>query len=290
MRTNAHHRCYALQRSVLFVVLIAVGCSTSGSASPAGGKDIDQFVSGIPDPKMKERWVQADAEGKLPPLDAVEAPAPGQALTAHRPGNIEAAPQPNYRPSLPDGEVASAEVWSSVPVQEYRGPFLLLGAAPDLLAGRLDGKQKDATFEVHFRLPGNTEQVAVEKGTNLQLNYRDRVMDGALQRRIVLHDGKGRVPLLYLAEGSSNPYRTEIKSLGLTITQQGQEPGATPAVTVTRSRGETVTLLPGEQEILGKAENPLRVHLLESIARSPQQAMLTEGQPYYVRLMIHSAR
>lgn len=245
-------------------------------------KPIDKLLRGVADPKMRERWKQAEAEGKLPPIEAI--PIPEQPVTRRRRVEIkEPAVQPR-RPVIPAKTVADAQPFSLKPIARYQGVFQVTKHDPGVLIGTL--QRREEPLELHYKLPGERRQLAIPERAKLQLSFRDEVVDSALQRHIVLRTQEGTTPFVYIAEGSQQPYRQTFDEIKLVVEQQRGY--GNPPVKVTYA-GNTVTLKQRERQKLGEGERAVEVYLLASVAMSPQLAMLQEGQPYYVSLILYRA-
>lgn len=59
-----------------------------------------------------------------------------------------------------------------------------------------------------------------------------------------------------------------------------------PPVEITYG-GNSVTLNQGERQSLGDGAQAIEVYLLSSFAMDPRRAMLQEGQPFYVNLILY---
>lgn len=284
---NHEARRIALALAAASALASCAGPRGEGPAEPEPQRDVDRILVGVSDPVMRERWEEADAAGELPPLDAVPTVDPDEAVAVRAvPGpELKEERQAARRPQLPEGTVADVQPFCTEPLQIYEGGVRVTGAGDGLVVAALDGRS--APLELHYALPGG-EVLAVDEGERLRLGLRDEVVDAAQQRRVVLHDGEGNGPLLYLAEGSTAPFRTSVEELGLTIEQERGADTRRPAVRVSRG-GESVVARPRERATLGSGAGALRVFVLDSVA-APAGALLLEGQPNYVRLLVYRPR
>lgn len=282
----------ALRRTLLAsaAALCAAGCTSTreGPSEPEPQTPLDELLTGVPDPAMRERWKRAHEAGELPSLEAVPRPEPGEAVADLRRGRMQEPRRSPQRPVIPEGVPADVQPFSLRPVEEYTGELVVTESRPGLLTGRLPGREAKEELELHYRLP-RLRELPLATDTRLQLELRDDVVDAALHRRIVLHDG--RTPLLVLvSEGSDGTYRTSIDELGLTIAQvPTEEAPERPPVRVTL-RDREVTLRPGERGTLGQDAEAVEVLVLESLARSRAATLLDEGRPNYVRVILYRVR
>lgn len=265
---------------LLFVGVLATGC-----ASAAGQKElkpVDKVLLGVSNPKMKQVWKQAEAKGELPPIEAI--PTPKKHLTKREPTVVKEPVAPKRPPIITDKTLAKVEPFSLTPIVKYDGLFQVTKHEPGVLTGRL--QQRDEQLELYYKLPGKLRSIPVSKTSELALSLRDEVAESALQRSIVLRNKEGEIQLVYIAEGSDKTYRRTIKSLNLIIEQE--EGYGSPPVSITYA-GTTITLKEGEKQKVGDGQQTAEVFLITSTAMSPQQAMVREGQPYYVRLIMYKS-
>lgn len=100
---------------------------------------------------------------------------------------------------------------------------------------------------------------------------------------------QGTTPFISVAEGSDTPYRLVVEALNLTVDQLEERGDGHPPIKITYG-DKTVTLKEGERSHIGESEHAVDVYLRESIAMSPKKAVLQEGQPFYIALMIYGTR
>lgn len=275
---------------LLCSALLGAGCRSlrgDGPKEPKPETPVDEVLVGVPSPEMRERWKEAEAKGELPPLDDVPRPEAGDAVATAGAGTLKESQHRPKRPEIPAGAPPDVQPFSTVPVTEYRGEFAVEKLGPGLLVGRLEKLERD--LELHFKLPGPSQELAVAEDARLQLALRDEVLDTTLQRRIVLHEA-GKATLVFLAEGSDGTYRTTLDELGLTIAQEPTErtPEHPPVRLSLRDR--SVTLAPGERGTLGEGPDALQAIVLESLAQSRAVTVLTEGLSNYVRVLVYRPR
>lgn len=269
------------------IATLAISACASTTEPPL--KPLDKVLAGVPNPAMQEKWRSADAAGKLPPIDAI--PTVKQGVTQRRPVMLQVAATEPQRPAIPPQTVATVQPFSRTPVVDYVGTFQVTSHKPGVLIGTL--KDRAEPLALYYKLPGKTQLVDIKEQTALNLLLRDDVVDTALQRRVVLHTGQGTTPFVFIAEGSPQPYKQMIEVLQLTIEQlpfdeapKGEE--RYPPVKLTYG-ADTLTLKPGERGNLGEGERAVEAYLLESLAVGTQRALLREGQPYYVNVMLYRA-
>lgn len=258
----------------LCAVLVATACKQKEE------KPVDKVLRGVQDPEMQKRWKQADSEGKLPPIDAI--PTSKQSVTRRSPVKIIEPSQQVRRPVIPEGTVAGAQPFSLKPVTRYEGVFQVTTQRPGVLVGTLEGGE--GPLEVYYKIPTDHNTLIISEQAKLQLSLRDEVDGSALQRRILLHTEDGAAQFLYIAEGSDQPYRQTFEAAKIRIEQQETE--GNPPVRVTYA-GNSVTVKQGERKKIGKGERVVEVCLITSIASSQRQALLREGQRYYVNLILY---
>lgn len=266
-----------------FLLVLIVGFHATSCAPLRKEQElttIDKVLTGVADPKMQERWKQADGEEKLPPIDAI--PTPKQRVSVRRPAVVKEPPARMRRPVMPAETVAEAQLFSLKPITRYDGPFQVTKHKPGVIIGEMQRIKEQV--ELYYKLPDKQRQIAIPEGAKLQLRFRDVVVDGALQRRIILRTEEGAALFVYIAEGSQQPYRQTIDDLKLNIEQQ--RTGVHPLVKVTYT-GNTVTLKQGERQKIGEGKEAVNVYLLESTAMSPQRVILQEGQPFYINLVLY---
>lgn len=269
----------------LLVAAEVGGLSACATARPLpDAKTIEGVIGEVPDPKMRELWRKADAEGRLPPFAAI--PTPDRRVARRTPVDVREPPVAEAKgPVLPRGVVADTQVHlaGAPPFQERT--FLVTRSDPGLLSGTLlpGGEQ----MEIHYRLPGERQQLAILERSKLMLTSRESIRDASLQKQLVVRGEDGRVVLVHVAEGSEKPYRQVIESVGIVIEQQPGEKENPVAVTY---RTSTTTLKPGERRLVGEGSDVVEAFLLDSIATTAQQARLQEGQPYYVNVLVYRVR
>lgn len=256
-------------------------------ASPGASRlsSLDQVLAGVPNADMQQRWRQAEAEGRLPPLQAI--PVPRQGIEQrHRSVVAEPAREP-IRPVIPARTVATVLPFSRMPVESYDGPYQIVSIKPGVIVGNL--VHQEHPYELHYKLPGEVQQLAIAEPVEVTLSVRDEVVDSALQRRVVLSTRTGEVPLALIAEGSNAPYRLIMDAPDLSIEQVDVDEKTGVAGLKVSYDGDSITLKPGGRGQVGR-ERPLAVYVLESSAMPRQRAMLQEGQPYYVNVMLYRVR
>lgn len=270
----------------MMVTLVITACATNTESQL---KPLDKVLTGVPNPAMQEKWRSADAAGTLPPIDAI--PAVKQGVTQRRPVLLQVAATEPQPPIIPPQTIATVQPFSRTPVVDYYGAFQITSHTPGVLIGTL--KDRAEPLALYYKLPGKTQLIDLKEQTALNLLLSDDVVDTALQRRIVLRTAQGTTPFVFIAEGSPQLYTQTIEALKLTIEQlpfdeapKGDE--RYPPVKLTYG-ADTLTLKPGEHGKLGEGERAVEAYLLESLAVGTQRALLREGQPYYVSVMLYRA-
>ena len=274
---NRHNQYFQWLVAALLIVLVTTGCASNGQK---GSASAGRVFAGVPDPKMQQVWQKAEAAGTLPSMQGI--PVPKQFITDRERIVIAELEPQKRRPFFAEGVSAGVKPFSLKPVTFYEGDFKVTRHTPGLIVGNLS--QRGEQYEIHYKIPGAQRKVAVAEQTDMKLSLRDEVVGSALQRRIVLSKADGTPSFVYIAEGSDRPITKTLMQAGLRIEQAGKSDK--PPVQVSY-RGQSVTVEPGERKRVGQGANAVEIYLLWSVAISPQQAILQEGQPYYVNIMIY---
>ncbi|MGC2167100.1 MAG: hypothetical protein WA632_13930 [Gallionella sp.] len=268
--------------SALLAALAVASCANTAAQQL---KPIDKVLAGVSNPAMQEKWHSAEAAGTLPPIDAI--PAVSSPLAVRRPVMLQVVATAPQRPLVQPQTVATVLPFSSSPVVHYAGAFQVTSHTPGVLIGVLNDRA--APLELYYKLPGDLGVAKIKEQTSLNLLLRDEVLDAALQRRVVLYDERGIAPFALIAEGSRQRFKQTIEPLQLTIEQlAGGEArkGGERYLPVKISYGNDVlTLKPGERGKIGAGGHAVEAYVIESL--SVDGAMLREGQPYYINVMLY---
>lgn len=264
----------------LIAMLMIIGCASNGQE---GSASAGRVFAGVPDPKMQQVWQKAEAAGTLPSMEGI--PVPKQFITDREQIVVAELEPQKRRPFFAEGTSAGVKPFSVKPVRFYEGDFQVTRHTPGLIVGTLS--QRGEQYEIHYKIPDAQRKIAIAEQTDMKLSLRDEVVGSALQRRIVLRKADGTPSFVYIAEGSDSPFTKTLMQAGLRIEQAGKS--VNPPVQVTY-RGQSVTLEPGQRKQVGQGASAVEIYLLWSVAISPQQAMLQEGQPYYVNIMIYNVK
>jgi hypothetical protein len=240
----------------------------------------EAVLVGIKNQKMQEVWKQS--EGKLPPIEKI--PVPVQRVSRRERVLITEAID-KKRPVIPPTAVVDVQLFSEKPVDAYDGILKVTSHKPGILIGTLE--KQEELLELHYKLPGEAKKIAVFEHEQLRVLIRDEVVDSAMQRIILIWTVGERVPFLYLAEGSGKLYKKTFTDVGITIEQIDEE--GNPPVKVTYY-GKTITLKQGERKRIGEGTQQVEVFLVTSLAMSPKRAMLQEGQPYSISLLVYKVQ
>jgi hypothetical protein len=263
----------------LAVLLCVSACATSTSNKDL--KPIDRITIGIEGEDMRELWIKANNEGRLPSISQI--PIPVSPVSVRHEITVSEVPVSKpVRPVIHDKVVADIQPFSLETLVQYDGDFQIIDNKPGVLIGKI--RDIDNPMEFHYKLPITSRVVRLQKDTRLHLSFRDDVQDSALQRRIILSDKRNIAPFVYISEGSNEPYSVVIKVVDVKIEQE-QETG-NPPVKVTY-KGNVVVVKQGERRKIGSGENAVEVYLRSSVAISQKEQVLREGQPFYVNLVIY---
>ena len=269
---------------------IAMAFSMLCISLPALAKDhvesLEQITSGVRNPAMKKRWEFNYKKGTLPPLKAL--PIPSRPISKRKVfAMAESQKVIAKRPVIPENSPIAVQVFTKdMKMTRYQGEYKVISHQEGALKGQI-ANSKEA-FEIIYKLPRTKTLDDSFSNSSMILDYETDVSDSALQRRIVLYDQEQKFPkIVSLAEGSEKPYQTTLEEIRLTIVQDVQsEFVENPPVTV-NYKGQSVTLMKGDQKSLGKGKDEIQVYLLSSYAHDPRRRELLEGQPYYVNIIIY---
>ena len=217
---NTNDMTFRIGKMVGAILTLTVFLSVSACATVTSNKElkpIDKVTIGIEDKEMRELWIKADNEGRLPPIEQI--PIPDKRMTRRHVttvGEID-IPKP-VRPLIHEKVIADIQPFSLKTINQYKGDFQIITNKPGVLIGKIS--DYDNPLEFHYKLPIKSNTVHLPRDSTLQLIFRDDVQDSALQRRIVLSDKGNIAPFVYISEGSNEPYIEVIKEIGLTIEQE----------------------------------------------------------------------
>jgi len=257
-----------------------VMASCASSAKDKKPENVDDIVSGISDPEMQKRWKDAESKGDLPPVNVI--PVPAVRVEKRKPMEIKEPQKEPKRPVISEKTKIDVQTYSKKPINSYKGSFRITNHDVGVLTGNL--VQNEETFELMYKIPDQSAKISVPTGEDLQLQLLDQVNYSSLQRNIILYKKGGPAFLVYVAEGSDKPVNKKIDALNLTIEQQKGE-GNTPVRII--FAGDSLILKQNQEGEIGEGEQTLNVYLMESIAIDPREAMLRQGQPYYVHIMLY---
>ena len=216
---------FGLLLLVINVVFYA-GCK-QGKDYKDAPEALRPILVAVQDSVMAERWLQAYKTDQLPPLETF--PKTEQVVFQRRVRKIgQDSVIIGNPPVLPPELIATVEPFSRSPIGEYRGDYLVTDLFPERISGRLEKVQQP--LDIYYRLP-NKQQLPIEKGARLSLTlFEDLVKEGSFVRIVNLSKDSSNTLLLYIADGSNEPYSKTIKELGLTIEEGIAEIRACPMV------------------------------------------------------------
>lgn len=270
-----------------FLACLGVGgCAKKESVQTQGQptERIDQIVASVPQEEMRERWRSAHSNGQLPNLNKI--PMPQEPISMRRrtmaaEGDLD---KKISKPDMPEGVVADVRLWSVVPMDEYAGPFSILEKSADKWVGRI---QKVAEpFEIHYRFPDKSALMAPPETAALHLTFREKVVNLSLHRLVHLRDQDGLPWLLFISEGSGQPYYRAFDQPTLSIRQENPSKDGVAPVTVTYETQQR-TLRPGDLVTLDTRQGKIKIFLLSSYYTLTTQWPAIEGDPYHVALVLY---
>jgi hypothetical protein len=265
-------------------VALMLGMTILAACAPAPTShsvSVDQVVKHIDDPAMRQIWLEAESQHRLPPIDKI--PVPDTPISHRQPTQVQVVESKPARPLIPKETVIAVQPFSVRQITNYQGPFTVVSHEAGVLKGKL--QDEDTLLEIFYKLPAIGELARVQPSDKFHLIYRDDLVANAVQRRMILMDtGDKRTPLLYIAEGSSRPYRTVIEELRLTI-EQTTDPERSGVIV--HYGTQMVTLHEGETKSIGEGKEQLRIYLVNSYVQDKRYAHADEGQPYYVNIVMY---
>jgi hypothetical protein len=267
-----------MRAGIGLVVIAAWACQPH---RPAAVGSLEQILSTVPDSAMQGRWRRAAAAGQLPPLNTL--PTSAEVVRKRVPTTVQQPVQPVKPPHIDSAAVADVRLFSTQPVDRYRGSFTVTEVAPGRIVGRLESRS--GSFEILYKLPGG-RPLPVTTGAQLSLTLRDEVVDATLQRQVLLVSPDGRLVLLALSEGGREVYVRSVESTSLTMRQQPPAGDSTSALGVAYA-GQEFSLRPGERHRVSDANGTVEFFLLANQFTPPAQVLLSEGDAYHVRVFAY---
>ena len=188
-------------------------------------------------------------------------------------------------PRIDDSVLADVRPFSTNPIAEYRGGYLVTEAALGHITGRLDSIA--TPFELYYKLPDNGQLSNIRPGARLQLRLIDDAYGMSLRRTVFLSTATGAPLLLYYSDGGYAPHRLTLEDPPLQITQR-QVTADAPYVVVVSLAGQTTRgLRAGERASVATPTQRFNVVTLESAA-APRRLPGAEGDSYHVTVLIYA--
>lgn len=291
---SSSHRLPSIDRIVLAccaLFFLSVAGAFAQSATLSNDPILERILAGIRDQAMRQRWIDADRNGKLPALNKI--PLPPRPFTKRGANRLQVAASRPRRPIISDRTIIDVQPYSPTARGHYEGAFLIqsqqVGSIVGSIRGSSRGKmgQEQEPFEILYRLPGHKALQTLATDTPYHLIVHDDVEDSAQQRRIILYDrANKRLALAIIAEGSRTPCKVTVESLALTITQQSS--GPSPAINIDIN-GKAVVLKQGQQKDIAIHNEGATVYLVTSYHNMSDSSALIEGQPYYLKIIFFRA-
>lgn len=267
------------------LVLAAIACTRVADDSPPRVSSVDQIIDAVPDSAMKQRWRDAEARGQLPSFDSL--PAASRGVTTRTPAQVADSPRVPAPPSIQQGVVATVRPFSTRPVAEYVGAYVITSASAAAIRGTLAGRQEP--FELHYKLPGGAQLIDIAPNAQYRLRVRDDVDNQSIRRDLILTTADRAPVLVYISDGGMRPYARRFDELPLSITQRAPGRDSVALVTVTLG-GASATLRPGERGQLTFGGTPIGVFLESSYWTPSDRVETAEGDAYHVTLMLYRLR
>ena len=264
-------------RLLVVVTAAAAACQRDG---PPNVRSLDDILVTVPDSAMRELWRRAAAAGQLPALGTI--PVPRQRVSRRVTASLLVPPAQPRPPAIPRGSVADVRVFSTTPVDHYLGAFVATDITPGRIVGRLGSGPEP--FTILYKLPEDRPVPGLQVGAKLSFALRDEVVNGSLQRELLLSIGRSHLLLLSLSAGGRRPYTRGLEGLPLTIRQQAPGPDSISAVAITYF-AHRFTLRPGEQLQVSDPGGKVAFFLMAS--QFPPRTQVQDGDPYHVILFVY---
>jgi hypothetical protein len=277
-----------MQRSVLISATLAfsaLACTRAADDTPPRVSSVDQIIDAVPDSAMKQRWRDAAARGQLPAFDSL--PASSRGVTTRTPAQVVDSPRVAAPTGIQQGVVATVRPFSTRPVTQYAGAFVITSASAAVIRGTLAGRQEP--FELHYKLPAGAQLMEPAPNAQHQLRVRDEVDNQSIRRELVLTTADRAPVLVYISDGGMRPYERRFDDLPLSITQRAPGRDSVAPVTVTLG-GANATLRPGERAQFTVGGVPIGVFLESSYWTPSDRVETAEGDAYHVTLMLYRVR
>lgn len=263
----------------------AVACTRTADDTPPRASSVDQIIAAVPDSAMKQRWRDAAARGQLPALDSL--PVSSRAVTTRTPAQVVDSPRVPAAPGIQQGVVATVRPFSTRPVTEYAGAYVIASASASAIRGTLEGRQEP--FELHYKLPAGAQLIDLAPNAQYQLRVRDEVDNQSIRRELIV-TAADRVPVLvYISDGGMRPYTRRFAELPLSITQRPPGPDSIATVIVTLG-GASATLRPGQRAQLTVGGAAIGIFLESSYWTPSDRVETAEGDAFHVTLMLYRPR
>jgi len=292
--------------AVLAGLLLAAGCTMPGLPSdprrPVSVTDLRPVLETLEDEQMKQMWIDAEARGVLPRLDAIPVPAPDETLVLHdRPVIVERdrsglQRRTAARPVFGVGGPPGLEIFNPAGVREHSGTLQVASLAPGVVAGRLDGSGEP--FELHFQLPEGEEIPELSGSVPalpgfLNLHFRQDPVDLVMQTQILTGFGNDAFLMGMISVGSRERQLLdhELPLHGdhglLRIRQVGG--GDEPAVRLELPGSGFVSepIRQGDPPVvLGPPGSPYRAQLMSSSSRDVRTGFSDDDDACHVELLL----
>jgi hypothetical protein len=273
----------------LLLALFSAPLASCRPAEPAEERveDLDEVLAAVPDSAMRARWREAEAAGRLPPLDSLRVPT--NPIGTRRPATVDTMRQPPPNVQIPQGAVADVRAVVTPAIIDYEGPATIeeVGATSIILrlADTVAGAATQARMEIHYKLPAGARLVQLPASAAVSLSFHESVEDGS-QRKIIAIAQERAPVLMRVSDGDRTSYARAFRAAGLSARQNA--PGADSISTVTFTyAGRALTLRPGERQRTRDAGGEVEIFLESSYYTLPAGVMLAEGDPYHVRFMVY---
>lgn len=252
-------------------------------AQRPGQDALNRFIAAIPDSQVRRFWQDAARSSGLGSIVG-QLVSNGRPVAARRLAQVSFPRQEFRPPRIAQSELADVRPYSSNPITEYRGRYVVTTVEPGHLTGRLDSIT--TPFELFYKLPENLPLAHVSPGTQLQLQLIDDSYGMSRHRKVFLTSESGTPLLLYYSDGSGTPYRVTLTDPPIQIAQQPSGRGGAFTVSISLAGQSTDGLRAGQRATMGSQGRRYEAVVLESAAgRTDPEA---EGDRYHVTILIYA--
>jgi hypothetical protein len=271
-----------LHRFLAAAAVLAAASPAAAQPAPDAGEhpaaSLDEILARAVDEAMRARWRALAQSGQLPPLRTLTLRAEPRTRRVRVLAQAR-APQPGVAPVQQPGQL---DLVLGQGLDRYTGEMSVNSVKDGRVSGRLE--ESSASVDIRFDLPGPQQQLDLDARETVASTLRNEVVGVSHREEVALADEDGTL-LLYVSEGSPTPYRREFKDLPLTVQQLPPGPGGESSLHV-RFGSRQFVLAPGERRGVEHEGEAYQVYVGATSYTPPEQRLLVEAEPFYVRLMV----